>query len=102
MLTHTNHLPVSDYFIKPKNSIAFYANREDFNEVKVININDLHPNQWTIDEECLKRKIKGKNLSLVYVVYIRGIYVLIDGHHTVVAKLLNGQKKVKCKLSIIT
>jgi len=102
MLTHANHIPISDYFNKPKNNISFYAEREMFTNTKMIDIDSLHPNQWTLDGECLARKIKNKSThSVIYVAFVKGVYVLIDGHHTVIAKQKSGQKRVKCKLAII-
>ncbi len=67
----------------------------DFKNIKVIDISVLLPNQSNVDYDVIEHKRKGKNLSKVYVVRKLDKYYIIDGHHTVIAKKLNGQKKVK-------
>ncbi len=69
--------------------------KNDFKEFKTVTICDLHANQENLDVDCLNLKIKGKNLSIPYVVKFFDKLILIDGHHTVVSKKINGQKKVK-------
>ena len=72
----------------------------DYNKKGFVKIEDITPNQETLDEKCLKMKIKGKNLSLPHVLQYKGKNILIDGHHTVIAKKINGIKKVFCKITI--
>lgn len=88
-------------FLLPLNEEYISISRQHFSLNKFIEIDSLHPNQLIIDEECLKRKIKGENLSTVYVVRLNGRNILLDGHHTVIAKKIKGLKKVKCKFHII-
>lgn len=72
-------------------------NPKEFSFTVFVRINDIWANQPSIDSECLKHKIKGKNLSICYVAKKNGKHILIDGHHTVIAKKLNGRQKVRVK-----
>lgn len=69
--------------------------KQDFSKFKIVDISDLHANQKNIDLACLERKLKGKGLSVPYIVEYKEKLILIDGHHTVIAKKLNGQKRIK-------
>jgi hypothetical protein len=71
--------------------------QNDFKENKRVKISDLHPNQKYIDSEVLEYKLKNKQLTIPYVLFYLGRYILIDGHHTVISKLINGQKFIYCK-----
>lgn len=71
--------------------------KDDFLINKVVKINSLYANQPLIELEALNRKLKGKNLSICYVVEYNNKQILIDGHHTVIAKKIKGNTKVKVK-----
>lgn len=72
-------------------------NKREFTSDMLVSIDDLWANQPTLDEETLNIKLKGKKLSACYVVGFNGKKILIDGHHTVIAKKLNGQNKLWVK-----
>jgi hypothetical protein len=83
-------------FKKPLYTGTIVATHEDFKMFFMVPIDQLHPNQLNIDMEVVNRKRKNARLnSTLYVVFQGGDLVLIDGHHTVAAKILNGIKKVK-------
>lgn len=71
--------------------------KKDFTQTKFIYISDLYANQELIDSKVLNYKLLGKNLSQLFVIEFNNKKILIDGHHTVIAKKLNGNKRVKCK-----
>lgn len=69
--------------------------KEQFTSTRFINTNELYANQPEIDSKCLNEKLKGKNHSILYVYEINDKKILIDGHHTVISKILNGKRKIK-------
>ena len=69
----------------------------DFNKNIIVKISDLYANQMALDPEALALKRKGKHLTMPMVVRKNNKLILIDGHHTVIAKKLNGSEKVKAK-----
>lgn len=69
--------------------------KASFFRTKMVSIEGLYANQEFIDSKVLSDKIGGKNLSICYTVKINGKIILIDGHHTVIAKKLNGNKKFR-------
>ena len=71
--------------------------KHSFVSIKKIEINQLIANQEYIDKDVLKIKIKGKQLTIPYVLNYNNKLILIDGHHTVIAKKINGQKFIMCK-----
>jgi hypothetical protein len=71
--------------------------RQDFKDKKLIEISSLYANQSTLDIECLALKVIGKNHTVPFVLNYRGINILIDGHHTVISKKINGKKQIKAK-----
>ncbi|MCT3788470.1 hypothetical protein HZQ67_13935 [Elizabethkingia anophelis] len=71
--------------------------RSQFTKTKLVEISTMYANQEEIDDEALSRKLCGKNLSTIYVLEYRGKNIILDGHHTVIAKKLKGSKKVKVK-----
>lgn len=88
-------MKTSNFFNYPHNLELPLFGKSDFKEFKIIDFKDLYTNQPEIDEKVLANKIRGVNLTLPYVVEFKGKRILIDGHHTIVAKILNGQKKVR-------
>lgn len=89
-------------FKKPLYTADIKASYEDFKMLCFVNIDQLHPNQLNLDNECVTMKMKNpKRNTLPYVVLQRGELILIDGHHTVTAKIMKGIKKVKCLLYAI-
>lgn len=82
-------------FNNPVNQV-FVENlsKTDFVTRKRVAIEMLHPNQKYIDDSVLAEKIKGHNHTTPYVLCLNGINVLYDGHHTVAAKKINGQKYI--------
>jgi len=77
-------------------------NPGQFDKAKMVKIGDLWANQSLIDNKTLTLKMKGKNLSVCYVLSVNNKFILIDGHHTVIAKKLNGQQKVKVMFLALT
>lgn len=69
-------------------------NKLSFVSKKRIEISSLRPNQHEVDQDEIELKRKGKRLQDIYVVNHKGENYLMDGHHTVIAKMLNGQKYV--------
>lgn len=69
--------------------------KSDFSIFKIILISELWTNQPEVNDEVVRVKMKGKNLTTPYVIELKGKLILIDGHHTVIAKKLNGQTKIK-------
>lgn len=65
-----------------------------FTARKRILISSLHPRQTFIDDDCLADKIKGKYHTCPFVVITKDKNILIDGHHTVAAKKINGKKYI--------
>lgn len=68
-----------------------------FTRTERIVIADLSPRQSLVEIDVLRAKMKGIGLTKPYVVIGKGFKVLIDGHHTVIAKKLNGQQFVIAK-----
>jgi hypothetical protein len=79
----------------PESVVFPCFSKKDFSEFKIIDFKDLHTNQPEVVDSVVQAKQKNKNLTIPYVAEINGIKCLIDGHHTIVSKILNGQKKVK-------
>lgn len=87
---------LTELFLKPNHGENLPAmNKSQFKDVRFINPKELFANQKEIDSKVLNGKLKGKNHSICYVAISNGKMILIDGHHTVIAKLLNGKRKVK-------
>lgn len=66
-------------------------------EKKTMNISDLHPTQafvHTNDVEKLQSKIDDKNPSHVRVATHKGKFYILDGHHSVMAAKLRGEKTI--------
>jgi len=82
-------------FPVPDKCVLPCFSKSDFKEFKMIDFNNIYTNQPEVVESVVKEKQKGKNLTIPYVVEIDGIKWLIDGHHTIISKILNGQKKVR-------
>lgn len=72
-----------------------------FSISRKIQIEYLQANQKEIEKDCLSRKLKGVNLSIPIVLIYKGKYILMDGHHTVIAKMLKGFDFIRCKTLII-
>lgn len=68
-----------------------------FTAIRRISIASLYPRQTQIDDNCLADKIKGKYHTRAFVVVTRDKNILIDGHHTVAAKKIKGQKYIMAK-----
>jgi hypothetical protein len=86
---------LTELFLKKHSENLPPMNKNQFKEVKFISVNDIYANQKEIDSKVLNEKLKGKNLSTCYVAVFNGKNILIDGHHTVISKILNGKRKVK-------
>lgn len=70
--------------------------RDDFVTRKRIEINKLISNQEYIDKDTLEHKIKGYSFTMPHVLEFKNELILMDGNHTVIAKLLRGQKDIYC------
>ncbi len=68
--------------------------KNDFNRVKLVSIDALWANQHEVDDTIIANKRKGIGFTMPYVVSYMGKLILMDGHHTVIAKRLNGRVKV--------
>lgn len=70
-----------------------------FTSSKRLKIADLTARQTEVDGGTLNLKLKScKYHTMPYVVLFNGANILIDGHHTVIAKKLKNQTFVKCKI----
>lgn len=70
---------------------------DDFKIFVYIPICELHPNQLGICNNIIKAKNKNKRLYTTPYVVLKGDkLILLDGHHTIIAKMKKGIKKVKC------
>ena len=88
---------LTELFLKSNHGEDLPAmNKSQFKEVRLIGTKELFANQKEIDSDVLNEKLKGKNHSICYVAISNEKNILIDGHHTVIAKILNGNSKVKC------
>lgn len=70
---------------------------EDAHKPATFNIRDLHPTQpyvETHDDLQLSDKLKNKTSSKVIVATHKGKHYILDGHHTVMAAALRGDKTV--------
>lgn len=84
-------------FKKPLYTETIVARHEDFKYFLMVPIELLHPNQLDLDSEVINKKRKNNRLnSTLYVVMQNNDLILIDGHHTVAGKIMDGIKKVKC------
>lgn len=92
----------TESYLKPVNTVCFDGleiSKDKFIQSGLVYINELTPNQKTLDTDCLQGKIKGTvKLTSIYVLKYKGLNILIDGHHTVIAKLIKGQIKVRAKI----
>lgn len=94
-------MTTEDYLGPVNNDLTFQSfGKEDYHKIGYIKIDDVIPNQVELDIECLQRKIKGKGLSFPHVLLYNGKTILMDGHHTVIAKKINGQVRFKSKITI--
>lgn len=75
--------------------------RGNFTKVKKVDISELEPRQTTVNGGTLNIKIKGKHWTQPCVVITPNAKILIDGHHTVIAKKMRGQKLVNALCYII-
>lgn len=73
-----------------------------FTHIKRVKIDDLAPRQTHISGGTLNRKMSGKDLTTPYVVITDKGNILIDGHHTVIAKKLKGQKYILAQCYTLT
>jgi len=72
-------------------------NRKDFKKFKYLEVSTLVATQDLIDFECLKRKMKGKDHSVIHVLRYENTNLILDGHHTAIAKMLRWKAKVRVK-----
>jgi len=75
--------------------------KEGFIKTKLVKVKNLYANQPHIDPQALALKLKGKNLTQIYIVNYNQKDIVIDGHHTTVAKIMNGQERVKALYLIL-
>lgn len=88
-------ISTTPFFEKQKIDLGFgEVSKRDFKERKRIRISDLMPNQKLVEDWLIDKKRKGRALTIPYVLVFRGNLVLMDGHHTTIAKKLNGQKYI--------
>lgn len=91
---------VQNFFDLPQSHIdliQFGINRNHFVKRKRVKINQLHPNQPEVDPEVILVKRKGRQLTIPVVLQYGTMFILLDGHHTVSAKKMNGQSYVYAK-----
>ena len=81
---------------KEREDVNLSISMKDFKTVKRVRICDLTPNQPHVDMDVVEMKQKGKGLTMPYVLEYNGKLILMDGHHTTIAKMLNGQQYIKC------
>ena len=77
-------------------SAAIKKTKDKF-EKRSMSISDLHPTQpfvRTGDEETLKKKVNEKNPSHVRVATHKGKHYILDGHHSIMAAKLRGDKTI--------
>lgn len=98
-------LNCSGFFYKGKNPYNFpklniSLSKGDFNKTKLLSIFDISYNQDKVNSEVVKIKMKNKSKwSIPHIVLYKGIYICIDGHHTLCALIsLGKQSKIKCKV----
>lgn len=65
-----------------------------FTKYKRVKIESLFPRQTYVEGETLNLKLSGKYFTVPCVAISPSGNILIDGHHTVIAKKLRGQKYV--------
>lgn len=88
-------ISTAPFFEKQKIDLGFgEVSKRDFKEMKRIKISDLMPNQKLVEDWLIDKKRKGNGLTIPYVLVFRGNLVLMDGHHTTIAKKMNGQKYI--------
>ena len=85
----------TNQFLKSHNELLPIVGKDSFNKAKIINISELHFNQDTVDPDVVLYKKRTKKFSICYVIIINGKKILIDGHHTVIAKILSGKTSIK-------
>ncbi len=94
-----NFQNTADYFPKRLgvdfNNINIVVARADFKERKRVLLSEIIPMQERIDMKIIENKRKGfMKYSEPFIVKFKSNLYLIDGHHTAVAKILNGQKYI--------
>ena len=65
-----------------------------FTVKKRLKIDELQPRQNQVSGGTLNYKLTGKGFTVPYVAVTESGNILIDGHHTVIAKKLKGQRFV--------
>lgn len=88
-------------YLKQHNEDLPVFGKSDFKNTKLVKVKNLYANQPVIDPSVLAYKLKGQKLSQIYIVNYNQKDIVIDGHHTVVAKIINGQSKVKANYLIL-
>jgi hypothetical protein len=93
----------SELMGKPVNTLDLGSvGRGNFTIVKKVTISELEPRQTLVNGGTLNLKMKGKHWTQPCVVVTPNSKILIDGHHTVIAKKLRGQKQVNALCYIIS
>lgn len=88
-------ISTADFFDRTKVPFGFRAvSKREFTVKKRIKIAELMPNQKTVEDWLISVKRRGNRLTTPYVLIYRGNLILMDGHHTTIAKKLNGQKYI--------
>lgn len=77
-------------------TLTHNISKSDFKEVKRVKISTLHPNQLDVDGLTLNWKISGKGYTTPFVLITDYGNILIDGHHTVIAKSILGNRYIYC------
>ena len=82
-----------DYFKIVKPDLGFESiSKRQFVVKRKIAIDTLCPNQKEVKPLLISHKRKGNQHTTPYVLIYKGYNILMDGHHTTIAKKLNGQK----------
>lgn len=81
-------------FTKPILDSVEGIEKSAFTVRKRVLIESLCPNQVLVEPLLISHKRKGNNLTTPYVLIYKGYNILMDGHHTTIAKKLNGQKYI--------
>jgi hypothetical protein len=86
-------IDTSTFFENKKVPLGFDdVSKRDFTVRKRFKIADLTPNQKHVEDWLIEIKRRGNRLTTPYVLNYKGTLLLMDGHHTTIAKKLNGQK----------
>lgn len=95
MISKGENIETTVFFNRPVcNPDLGALGRGMFTQKKRFKIDELSPRQIYVCEETINYKMKGRWLTTPCIVVSKKETVLIDGHHTVIAKMLNGQKYV--------